>query len=105
MYGKIIYWKMGNGHEHSFYTEQEDWVDETNVPDTGFDGTALKTQGDYCDFVMDSENTSVEDEQSFPWNDAGIRNAIEYGAIAIDDDVDEVIDLVHYTANEGVYFI
>jgi hypothetical protein len=67
--GKIVYWKMSNGHEHSFYTEEDDWTQETNVPETGWDGTSLKTQGDYCDFVEESENTTVEDEQIFAWSD------------------------------------
>ena len=103
--GKIVYWKMSNGHEHSFFTEEEDWTQESNVPETGWDGTSLKTQGDYCDFVEESENTSVEDEQIFEWSDDGIRKALEYSAISIDDDEYEIEDMEYYAEKEGVIFI
>jgi len=106
MNGKIVYWKMSNGHEHSFFTEEEDWTLATNVAG-GYEinGTPVKTQGEYIDYICETENTDVEDEQIFDWSDDGIRKALEYSAISIDDDEYEIEDMEYYAEKEGVIFI
>lgn len=88
-YGYIVYWRMQNGHEHSFYTCKLEWRDDSNVPSGYYfrDGREVMTQGDYFDYVKESEQT---DEEEIVETD-DFREALECGYItAYDEESGEV---------------
>ena len=60
--GIIVFWKMANGHKHSFLTYEEDWKEDTNVAGGYYfdDGREVKTQGEYFEYIEESERTYLE---------------------------------------------
>lgn len=59
---KIIFWRMANGHKHSFLTCEDEWGNDENIAG-GYefeDGREVKTQGDYFEYVQESERTYLE---------------------------------------------
>jgi len=104
MNGKIVYWKMQNGHRHSFYTECEDWHDDDNIPDGYFfrDGREVKTQGDYFEYVCESEHTYVEVLDILDYTEEGVREAIDLGYVRLSGSDEPLLELAGL---EGLEFI
>ena len=88
MTGMILYWKMQNGHDHSFLTYEEQWENDSNIPGGYFlrTGKEVKNQGEYFEYVMENEFTDVEYLEGFEADKKGIKYALENGYI---NDYDE----------------
>lgn len=104
MTGKIVYWKMANGHRHSFLTDRVDWRDDDNIPRGYFfrDGREVKTQGDYFEYVCESEHTYSEIWDILDYSEEGLRKALDSGYIRLPGSDSPLLALAE---REGVEFI
>lgn len=85
MVEKIIYWKMQNGHKHSFFTNCDEWQDDDSIPSGYYfkDDREAKTQGDYFEYIKESEHTDVEILEEIEYNETGLREAIDAGYVRL----------------------
>jgi hypothetical protein len=70
-HGTLVYWQMQNGHKHSFLTYENNWKKDDTVAGGYYfrDGVEVKTQGDYFDYVKESEDTEYKVIDTMPEND------------------------------------
>ena len=85
----LVYWKMQNGHEHSFATEKTEWKEDDNIAGgyTFKDGGDVATQGDYFKYVQEHEHTGWETVEEFDYNeiDKFVERGYAYFANGEDD--------------------
>ena len=94
--GTIVYWRMQNGHEHSFLTYEDDWRNDTNIPG-GYlfrDGREVKNQGDYFEYVQESERTYDEYVEDFKADAEGIKYGLDNRYIMNYDESDGSFDFI-----------